>query len=107
MARYMHIGSCMCTGMFNRLALYLAYKAGLLTWQQLPLTTQVQCIKASVSPWPVAAQHAAWAATTMARTGGVYLTGSYPTVQPTASSTAATAVGRKQCPGCRHCRKVA
>jgi hypothetical protein len=83
----------MCTGMFNRLALYLAYRAGILRWSELPLTTQVQCIKASTSPWVVAPQAASWAASTMARTGGVYLTGSYPTVDP--STEAATANYRK------------
>jgi hypothetical protein len=81
------------TANFNRLALYLAYRAGLLTWGQLPLTTQVACIKASTSPWYVAPKHATWAASTMARTGGVYLTGNYPTVNASVGPLANTGVG--------------
>lgn len=83
---------------FNRLALYLAYKAGTLTWQQLPLTTQVQCVRASA-----AASHVAygatltpkatyWCARTHARTGGVWLTG---TALQTVANTAKTANMRK------------
>lgn len=65
---------------FTRLALYMAYKAGLLTWQQLPLTTQAACIVAG----SLAAQHAYVAtlcaasaaanAAAVATTGGNWLT---------------------------------
>lgn len=79
----------------TRLALYLAYKAGLLTWQQLPLTTQVQCIRAGT----IASLHAytatlapatvQWCNAAAAATGGHNLTNTaLPTVAPHAASNA-------------------
>lgn len=70
---------------FNQLALYAAYKAGLLTWQALPLTTQVALVRASAAA--SLTQYAAtltphvaqWCNNTTAATGGK-LTGKLPTV---------------------------
>jgi len=71
---------------FCRLGNYLAYKAGLLRWGQLPLNTQVCAIKYSTpAPWPVAPVHAAQAVIITMRTGGK-LTGVLPTVPHTAST---------------------
>lgn len=92
------------TSNFNRLALYLAYKAGHLTWQQLPLTTQSQCIKAGAQAAHVAygkrlaAAPKAWCQATMAATGGTHLTNyALPTVANSTAPTtkAATANYRK------------
>lgn len=88
------------TANLNRLALYLAYKAGYLAWGQLPLTTQVACVRASAAASyaayvpTIAPQHAAWCTATTVATGGK-LTGMVPTVQPTPAMLAATAAYRK------------
>lgn len=80
------------TANFNRLALYLAYRAGHLTWGQLPLTTQAACIQAgslaTMARYAATLTPAAttWCAATQARTGGVWLTN--PALATVGNSTA-------------------
>ena len=89
------------TANFNRLALYMAYRAGRLTWAQLPLTTQAACIRAGALASYTAyvgilqPQVRHWCVATTVHTGGK-LTGMHATVRvATASSTASTAPYRK------------
>jgi hypothetical protein len=90
------------TANFNRLALFVAYKAGHLTWAQLPTTTQVQVIKAGAAASYVAygatlaSKATTWCQATMAATGGTHLTNpALPTVAPTAAMLAGTVNLRK------------